>query len=473
MGKQIKFDSVVICSTLNQMVNYVVIKQHNIKNVYNIRMKDNFGSFNYDEWDENLKEVINSYEINFPKECIKFGENEIINHNQIKNKLVKKFGGETAQGYKCKFKKEKILWNITGGQRHFVMAITDYVYNNRPEDVIVYFEGDKEKMYYYTKDNINEKDIYIENKYPMSISLALKLMGFKMEKESIENTSEYYKFLISNTKNNEMAYEKIEQEYNWYNDFYDLYKESKTLRKFFIISNRIKNFKSEDKKINKTILDIVEEQINSEYIKKQVINEVDKKKFSEVFGKERFNILRRSLEAYDKNKVFGYILERMTFYTIIKQLKKDNSLMEKVADIDLSVKVRDEYASSTKKTTDEFDILIVTKKGKVIMLECKSGGMTGDNAKSHNYSTYAIAGVYGKPVLISPLLKSEKGCKEEFEIEASLVGKEANSGKNYKFKDVYEYIRQANYSADRANLEIWYVDTIIKTIKELLEEEKK
>ncbi len=41
MDKKIKFDSMVICSTLNQMVNYIVIKEHNINinDIYNIRIK--------------------------------------------------------------------------------------------------------------------------------------------------------------------------------------------------------------------------------------------------------------------------------------------------------------------------------------------------------------------------------------------------------------------------------------------------
>lgn len=482
MNKEINFDSLVICSTLNQMVNYVVIKEHDIKNVYNIRMKNNYRSFNYDEWDKNIKECGVLGDVIF-QENIEFYQSDITDHNEIKDKLVGEFGGKVSNKQNFKLKDEKILWNITGGQRHFVMAITDYVYNNRPDDVIVYFEGDNEKMYYYKKDNsIREDDIYREDDYPMSIPLALRLMGFKLSKENeenIKNTSEYYKFLTSNNleefktkcknenisyiknKSIEDTYKTIKQEYDWYNEFYKLYVGNKTLRKLLINSNRFKNSKDEsDKKIEVSILKRIKEEIES-------CDEVCLKDKSSLFGDEGFPILEKSIGKHDTGKVFGYILERMSFYRIIKELKKDHNLMDKITDIDLSVKIED-LDHIEDGIVDEFDILMVTKKGKVIMFECKSGGMTGDNAKSHNYSTYAIAGVYGTPILICPLIKYDFiKDKEEYLTKTNNALDKSSPKLN---SDTYKYVKQAIKSAEKVNLKICYVDELANNIKNLLGE---
>ncbi len=83
MDKKIKFDSMVICSTLNQMVNYIVIKEHNINinDIYNIRLKNGSEKFNYDKWDENLTSSLSG---KFDKDrIIKYSEKQISNHKTL------------------------------------------------------------------------------------------------------------------------------------------------------------------------------------------------------------------------------------------------------------------------------------------------------------------------------------------------------------------------------------------------------
>lgn len=69
MDKQLKFDSfnsIIICSTLNQMVNYIPIMLHKIDfgEIYSIRMENSDNElinkkFNYYNWDYNLEKVLN------------------------------------------------------------------------------------------------------------------------------------------------------------------------------------------------------------------------------------------------------------------------------------------------------------------------------------------------------------------------------------------------------------------------------
>lgn len=151
MDKQLKFDSfnsIVICSTLNQMVNYIPIMLHKIdfEEIYSIRMENSDNElinkkFNYDNWDNNLEKVLNMVQ---HEQRITFRRNEITSHEFIIKEL-RKYSEKNL-------KDKKVLWNITGGQRHFVMAITEFVFSERPNDTIMYYDGDNEKIYYYRKN---------------------------------------------------------------------------------------------------------------------------------------------------------------------------------------------------------------------------------------------------------------------------------------------------------------------------------
>lgn len=485
MSREVSFDSIVICSTLNQMVNYVAIKEHNLcrNNIYNIKPGEKNGKSNYKNWDNNLIQVIGE---NYNWKNIEYTNDEIADHRNIVDKLINIFGGKDFNGNTItEFKKEKILWNITGGQRHFVMAITEYVYNHRPEDVIVYFEGDKEKMYYYTKNQNIKQKCKLENKdYNMTIPIALRLMGFEVSKREINKVSEYYNFLTSNNVNEflekcklqgineiknkkpEYVYEQLYLEFKWYKKFYDIYCNSEILRKLLINSNRF----SKDSTEEITKFGMIKGDIKA-YIK-EIDNEIKGEintNFNDVFDDKGFDILKESIESIGKHlngKVFGYILERMTFYKILGVLKSNKRLLENIADIDISVKIKYEVYESKDKLglIDEFDILIVTKKGKVVMFECKSGGMTGDNAKSHNYSTYAVAGVYGSPLLVCPIKEQDVRKVERFDTRV----KKFNKKICIENTDVYEYVRSAKYAANKAILNVCYIDEIDSKIKELI-----
>lgn len=441
MRDKLKFDEMVICSTLNQMVNYIAIQDHGIKNIYNIRLKGKSGKFDYDKWDENLKNALDLSEIKICND-ISYGEKEIVNHKNIIKKLEKEFGDIKG---KYPMKKKSILWNITGGQRHFVMAITEYVYQNRPKDVIVYYEGDHEKMHYYSKDSKFREEMVLKNKeaYKITIPIALQLMGFKTSERELSEPSKYYKWLIGEEK------DKMKSEYTWYIKFYNIYIKNEKLRHLLINSNKFINDK-------RTIMDKIEEDIKAHIDSKEIIDSED------CF--DNFSVLEKSIENYNRGKVFGYILERMTFYNILFVLKRNKALVSNIADIDISVKIKNDGANSDERMVDEFDILILTKKGKVIMLECKSGGMTGDNAKSHNYSTYAVAGVYGTPILINPEDDDNLKNNEHFKTKVdNLSSKEKEDNNN-----VYKYVISARNAASKVNLDIWSVNKIEDKLKNLL-----
>ena len=90
------------------------------------------------------------------------------------------------------------------------------------------------------------------------------------------------------------------------------------------------------------------------------------------------------------------------------------------------------------------------RSGQTVVFECKSGFMSAENAKSREYTAYALGGVYGKPILITPLSKHEavEGVKS----------------------DGYENIIKAYSSARRAGLEVFHLDTLNEDLKDLFKE---
>lgn len=400
--KKTRFDTMVICSTKNQMVNYVAIMKHGIKKVYNITLatSDNQNAdrvFNYYQWDKNLKEVLDQYSIKAID--INLSSYELADYNNIikgleKNNIVE----------------ENVLWHITGGQRHITLAINQYLNKKRKNDVQVYYEGNREQFYYLKADStINRELVETEDEIDITINMALRLMGCNiMPKDIIQKQAGYEK------------YEKMHRQGECDECYEELCREfvkNPELQSILIESNAYQ--KEDESKLERLIdsmMMIDNINLRKEIIKKQLMD-------------DHMN--------HADGKIFGYIFEHMFFHRLLSALyeyDKDNQI---IADVGMNIRIKDNKENNSKSgVIDEFDILLVTKWGKVIAFECKSGGMTGDNAKSHNYSTYKIAGVYGVPYLICPL--NEKAL---------------DSGE-------YDNIKQARRAATRANLSVYALEEI-------------
>lgn len=373
----------VMVSTLNQMVNYIPLKHFKFKEVNNITIDDSEYADN-SKWDKNLTEVLGSEVSTSP---INFKQSEITNIQTIKNRLDS-------------LKDKKVFWNITGGQRPFILAINQIT---KDDDVICYLEGNSNQMV-LLQNNAEIKgiveDYSINNQEDLNIEIALKLMGFE-----IKSTKTSERNLVEN-------HNKDEKEF--YLKFLDEYVRNKDLRQNLILLNR------DTHKVQAT-----------EYIE-NALKDLKYLKLDEELG---------------KNKAFGFILEKLAGYKIL-ELSKD-----KISDMTLGEKInhlKDEDKVNNSHI-DEFDIALLTKNGKFMIFECKSGGMEGDVAKSTKYSTYAISGAYGLPILITPLLQDEIDDIDNLD------------------KDVYGYIQSSIKSAKKASLDVWGLDKIEEKLKKYIE----
>lgn len=378
----------IMLSTLNQMVNYIPLKYFGFKNILNLTIDDDKNK----TWDKCLKKVLNQSNINI--DPVLFEHRELLDIEYLKEKLSEHNTIEQASS---------IFWNITGGQRPFVLAVYDLIKEKLKDKThyICYLEGNSKKMQLMKFEqgkqvfkNFDGNNLDYElNEHDLNLQIALQLMGYNIKGIKQQNLKQ----------NEQKDLIKL----------YQLYINNLNLRKTLVDSNKKDN----------SDLDAVKKQLSSDlsYL-------VDQHK--------------------DKSYPFGYLLEDMVFAVL-----KQHSL-HKIAAIAHSVKLQfnDDILNTEigNKQLDEFDILVLSKQGQIINFECKSGGMSGDVAKSTNYSTYAIAGVYGLPILITPLT-----CQEREDL-------------NVLDKDIYRYVIAAVKSAKRANLEVWGIDEIKTKLKDHL-----
>ena len=94
--------------------------------------------------------------------------------------------------------------------------------------------------------------------------------------------------------------------------------------------------------------------------------------------------------------------------------------------------------------------------------------MKSDVGKARKYTAYAAAGVYGKPILITPLLKDDRKFINENIFRKKQ--KERNQNEADKLGKYDDDVLQAVRAAARANMEIWGLDEIDEKLLKLYNE---
>lgn len=396
-------------STLNQMVNYLpmLLFPQMTQKLY-ITLNEKKGGGKNKDFDEALKNACDKAGIGFPGDCIELNTPDSTENNKAD------ICGRISNDSKI----SKICWNITGGQRPILMAILDLA-KSRKGDYIMYLEGNEGKLVVQQSDgngHLREVDLSPggNNRYAISdsdkakltIPIALQLMGIEMHK--CPNTFSPSPVLDGITA----KYEKKE------NDIFR--RRLLSLNKRFTPKTKGLEEKVKSETIDGKKLYFIEE-VNNEGTDKQAksvqfyngeiwnCSDAQKRKYllkdqdEEHLSQEEYDFLTT---GYAKRSFpFGHLLEDMFAQKLWKLLNGS------IADMAVNLKLFSPKESINEQI-DEIDIAILTNTGQLVVFEVKSGDMSGDVAKSTKYTTYAIAGVYGKPVLLTALLQhqfKEKG----------------------------------------------------------------
>lgn len=385
----------VICSTLNQMVNYITIKTFEPEKIINLTLKN---SSDNNRWDKNLKKVLKENAI--IDEAISV--DIVCDHEKLKENIKKRIKDNGA-----------LLWNITGGQRYFTLAVFE-IFKERQGDFLCYLEGNSNRILVLENkggEGIKKYDNKIVNLPCITVKSALDLMGFEAKDKTYD-----YKITFKATHDGKAEDSKENDKNSDFENFLNAFEELETDDDFREIC-----FKA-----------------NREQIASEVLNKYD------ICEKVKTNLM---------SKNFGKPFEWMVGAEI-KRVIEEKCLP--VNEMILSQKIN--FSNNELKVDghaiDEFDIILSTSNGKVVVFELKTGNMTGDVAKGTKYSTYAVGGVYGMPILIVPLKKDE-----------------INNPASPSFLD--EETRNALHrtvnAARRATLEVWGIDKINEKLIEKLQ----
>lgn len=422
-------DTYVMCSTLNQMVNYLplqyILKKKNekINEIYSLTYEESAKNMRFlnEDWNDYFKIVLQE-----EHNEIEFKEIKLTRKFDLKRDIKAIKGIQNGSKH--------IIWNLTGGQRSVIFSIKSYlesVYNEMEENsaspienTILYLEGNTQKMIagIYLKGEgwqYEQLDEFYGDEN-LSLKKAFALMGYHIADKltTIDYTSD-------KPETEEEFLEIIRECRNFYEKEY---KVNNSVREKLISSNKQNDKQKEDLKI------ILEEiKFNNEIAKK----------ISDKIGNQK--------------NPFGYLLEYIAFGIInweIEDKFKGKGVKSLSHNVKISHKSKTGSIAYGRDNFCEFDIVLLMQTGQMVVFECKSGTMESNNAKAREYTTYAIGGVYGKPVLITPLDKDEV----------------KNIKHIKKSNDTYKYIYEAIGAAERANLEIYGLDEIGKKIEQLFYE---
>ncbi|PWJ90016.1 hypothetical protein C7380_1134 [Oceanotoga teriensis] len=445
-------EAMVICSTLNQITNYLMIKKYKPKKIYNITYKnDDDNKFDNEKWDEYLKEQLKK-----DKDFENFENkdwNKVLKYKLEEDKKyfidIKLSLKETLQIEKIKKrfetlkdKEEEIYWHITGGQRLIAMVIKNII-KDRKKDKILYVEGNTEKLISYDYEFNPTEESYNDNS--LNFNQALSLVGFNLSEKNIKKEESKNKD-IREFIEKEIISNK--EEYKFYLNLYDFFIDKDMGKDFKINKEILNDIKTEKDNINFNE-DYCTSFKNALIFSNRIKDKVKRKEFiKEIF--EKIKEINKELDFECCDSRFGYIFEKIILYKIISLIQEEDN---KISDIIASMKALSND-NTVKGIVDEIDIALLKNTGKIINLECKSGKMDGDNAKSNKYTTYRLSGVFGMPYLVTPLLEGEENVNEKENPE--------------KEKFILKKSIEAFNSAKRAELKVINFNKLTKEIIKII-----
>ena len=462
-------DTFVVCSTQNQVVNYIpiinmleakqtkqgeeekqeeVVETKEVK-LFNITYKSNKKESSNekkksdnDKWNENLNNTLDASKQ--VKSSLDSGL--IVKKDKILHDIFLNRGYDESE-YKTGILDEilddenhntsNIIWNVTGGQRNVLLTILRIIKEERNvKHTIIYMEGNTNRLIVGQAGKDGEiQYIELDEIYgckELTIEIVFGLSGFLINKKY-----NHIK-LLENVKEPTLIQSCIKNLWKLYKD------------------------KEYGQILRTALLEVKTDQKN---------HELNKQRFKEAFNKinNKVKIKEKKLSEEtieelkefkdDATYKFGYYLEEMTVYCLFEAIKEIQSEQKKEILKDYFLEIgydihldSDNPEYDGRKDFCQFDVVLLTKAGQLIIFECKTGAIESKDAKERMYTAYAVGGVYGRPILIPVYLHDDE------------VENLADQNKAWK------KVLETRNAATRAQMKIWRLDSLKKEINDLYEE---
>lgn len=105
----------------------------------------------------------------------------------------------------------------------------------------------------------------------------------------------------------------------------------------------------------------------------------------------------------------GIAFEKMVVSEVMRILQEREDLRERVCGVFYSVKTRKKGIQVSDRHDAEYDLVIVTRYGTLLLVEMKSGEFETDTARGKEHGAYQKSGPYGKSVIVGPMLSFLEG----------------------------------------------------------------
>ncbi len=486
-----QIDTMIIMSTGNQTVNIIPAMQLNIKVI--IILTTNFMKKDT----EYLIDVLKKYNFIVKQEEV---ENDV-EHDPIKiENLIKVVI--------IKNKLTSVYININGGQKYYPMGAYGILKDYKQDVIIklVYMDIHTRNILITNQNLLQEEPILTESK--LLLNDILKLYGYEIKKngrsekikidsdnivsqnikkiinyyltndlfreifirssdrknnldekilaERIKKFLSYYKPDLNNMQLTDIGYESLEMDIQSLShpklSNYDV---NKILNR---ISNKSEIFNKYWNCVKKSIIDYVlteahlnDPDINNFQIYDGIINLEMQKEinsiFSDIGGSVTFSypdkgVFKKDIKFQEK---IGDTFEEMVLYEVLSVIKSNIEIRNKIFEIYKNVETV-KLGMNTKLNESEYDIVIVTTYGTLIILEMKAGYFDSDTITSKDYGAYKKSGTYGKSALIGPIidkLKKDDGTLFDFvpfAIKAHENKAKLNSIEYVQFDKIEEYL---------------------------------
>lgn len=140
-----------------------------------------------------------------------------------------------------------------------------------------------------------------------------------------------------------------------------------------------------------------------------ILKEQLEKSGLELTGEIQDGIIKSKNIRFPKDEKKGIYFENMIHGQLLVILRKRQDLLDQISEIFKGVKTSLETElKSNSSEESEYDFVLVTKFGTLIMIEAKSAVLDRDAIKGKELGAIQKSGPYGKNIVIGPLVKSLK-----------------------------------------------------------------
>lgn len=421
----------VVMSTGNQTVNAIPVDILNIDEV--IILNTNFSKKR--GFTKNLVDYFKRKKINF--QVIHVDEVEEVNVNLLANK-IKTLTENTKQ--------DRCYINITGGQKIYAVAAAKALENfEKNKNFLLYLDAHNNFMYVNEEkkkydSQLNLEDILNLYGYTYIKSDSIKWNYKDLEKHSLIQLNKLVnKFINDDNISKKFFVSKTLNEQNNIKRLYkNLERTLESLEELELDNSLYRNYMNQFKKIYRDEIDSPFEYKEKENQVKELLKVVNlnTKVLEGEFGEE-------------KNPSIGGLFEKLVLSKVLKSIEGNDELKKNIKEIYTTVKTVKNEGDITKNSFEsEYDVVLVTTKGTLLILEVKSGKYDGDTVKGKEYGAISKSGPYGRSAIVGPLINrfiDKNGNSKVEYVSSTIINHEnvcQNTGIKYiRFDNIEESIK--------------------------------